>query len=279
VRDFLKMTTRLNLWLAALALIFALPYYWLLVDDRPAEVEAHPLSIGQLRDLARSIPGSSPRSIRYEAIAGRLVPRTIIAAGLGIKQTRFTVRVYRLEIPDRPAIIIDSGITAAVAQRAGFRSYHPDRQALVNAELKQASLVVTLSENDLHSGGLALAGLERPSGKPRGGSACAGPRALAPGIVEIPICDDVLASRMVYVRLASGREYLLVGDVAPTADNVRYRAGPSRLFNDFVETQDRDAIHSWLRTIDRLRKEAPEMVIVPGHGNVEEKDIRRGFHT
>jgi hypothetical protein len=59
---------------------------------------------------------------------------------------------------------------------------------------------------------------------------------------------------MVYVRRSDNQGYLLTGDVAPTLANLTYQAGPSRLMNDFVQYQNRRAIHGWLLTADHLLK-------------------------
>lgn len=271
------MTKRLNRWLLALIVIIGVPYYWLLIDDRPGHVEPHAVSIRQLRDLAQSKPGLAPSSISSEIVAWRYVPRSIVAAGQGVKLLHYSVLVYRLAIPNGPPVMIDSGLSAAAAQQYGLDHYYADKQARINAELKKARRVVTLSENGLHSGAIELAGLKRPARSPDDGGGCPEPRAIAAGVVEIPVCGNVIASRMIYVRLNDGREYLLTGDIAPTWENVQYQAGPSRLMNVFFRAQDGRVIHSWLRTIGQLQKQAPRMIIVPGHAPVPENDIHRTF--
>jgi len=272
------MTTRLNRWLLALILIVGIPYYWLLIDDRPGQVEPHHVSIAQLRHLARSGPGPAPASISYETVAWRYLPRIILAAGQGTRPVRFDLRAYRLAVPNGPPIMIDTGLSAAAARRSGFEHYQADAQALINAELKMARLVVTLSDKSSYGGAIEPAGPKPSAGKPDAGVNCPGIRALAKGIVEIPICDDVIASRMIYVRLSDGREYLLAGDIAPTSENVRYQAGPSRLANDFFRTQDQKAIHRWLRTIGQLQKQAPHLIVVPGHDPLPKEDMQLGFY-
>jgi len=48
--------------------------------------------------------------------------------------------------------------------------------------------------------------------------------------------------------------------------------------NALVQDQDREAIHSWLLTIKHLTKQAPRMIIIPGHAPLSEAEISRGFH-
>jgi hypothetical protein len=91
-----------------------------LIDDRPGQVEPHQISIKQLRDLAGSLPGPAPTAISYETIACRYVPRIFLAAGQGLKVTHFTIRAYRIAIPNGKPIIIDSGMSTAAAKRNGL---------------------------------------------------------------------------------------------------------------------------------------------------------------
>jgi len=139
------------------------PFYWFLIDDRPGQVEPQKISIRQLRDLAQSVPGLAPTAISYETIAWRYVLRTMLGAGLGVRQIRFSVNAYRLAIPNGQSIMIDSGLSAASAQELGLGHYDAHAQARVNTELKKVKLVFTLGEDVLHSGGIQLAGLARPA--------------------------------------------------------------------------------------------------------------------
>ena len=43
------MTRRLNWFLLAMLVLFGGPYYWLLIDNRPGDAAAKPVSITQLR--------------------------------------------------------------------------------------------------------------------------------------------------------------------------------------------------------------------------------------
>jgi len=271
------MTKRLNLWLLFLILILGLPYYWLFIDDRSGLVEPYPLTVKDLRRLAESQPGSRPISIRYEVIGQRAIPRTLIAAGQGFKMQSLTARAYRLEIEDGSSIMIDTGMTRDAATRLEFDSYNAIAQALIEKELKKASLVVTLSNGVLHSGGLTRVGPAQPAEQRPDASKCPGARALAPGVVEIPVCGKVNSPRMVYVRLDGGAEYLFAGDIAPFKATLDWNAGPSRLVNDFHLWQDRLEIHRWLLTISRLKEQAPRLIVIVGHSPLPIEDMSRGF--
>jgi len=173
--------------------------------------------------------------------------------------------------------MIDTGLSPAAARRNGLEKYDAQLQSRVNAELKKAKLVITLSNNELHNGAISQAGTVLPERRRRTGSQCPGLRALTKGVVEIPVCGKLVASRMIFVRLADGREYLFMGDIAPTAENIEYQAGPSRLINDFYQHQDRKALHSWLLTVANLRNQAPDLILVTGHATVSPKDLVQHF--
>ena len=47
------MTRRFNRIVIALIVLIGLPYYWLLLDNRPGDAQPKPVSIEQLRALRR----------------------------------------------------------------------------------------------------------------------------------------------------------------------------------------------------------------------------------
>jgi glyoxylase-like metal-dependent hydrolase (beta-lactamase superfamily II) len=93
----------------------------------------------------------------------------------------------------------------------------------------------------------------------------AGLHAIAPGVVLIKAPGHTPGSQMIFVRLASGREYLFMGDVASLADNVLLQHQRSRYVTRFISGDDRAAVAAQLRAIDDLHRQAPAMVLVPGH--------------
>ncbi|MFN9377811.1 MAG: hypothetical protein ACK564_12440, partial [Novosphingobium sp.] len=93
------MRRKINLTLLVLILLIGLPYYWLLLDNRPGKAAPKPVTIGQLRELASSVPGQAPAALELELVAQRLVPRTLFAAGNGIKRAVIGVMAWRLSVP------------------------------------------------------------------------------------------------------------------------------------------------------------------------------------
>lgn len=285
------MTRRLNWILGIVLLLIGVPYYWLLVDNRPGDAAAQSVSIVQLRQLAAVLPGPHPAGVEMEAIARRDVPGNLFAAGIGLKQRTITVMAFRLPVPGGKPIVIDSGFTRADAEGMGIETWSGEAQGRVNRAMDEAGVILITHEHPDHIGGMVgWAGNEagfrqRAFGKQRMTAPQAAfvaqklhlrqgdattqrdqrPRAVAPGVVSIPAPSHTPGSQMVFVTLANGREYLFAGDIATLDESWKQLRARSRLVGDFLAPEDRSAVFAWLRTIRALKQAAPGLVVVPGH--------------
>ncbi len=292
------MTHRLNMLLLALAVPFGLLYYWLLLENPARGGAPHPISITRLRALADSVPGQRPERVQVIVSGAKRAPGNFYAAGSGMRRRLYAVMSFRLPVPGAGPVIIDSGTTPALGQAARLEYFLAGQQREIDASLAAASLILATSEQPLQLGGLAAFAARPAAAVPlthaklnpeqvprRTGNdqipsdqlpwpatlvlrpAITGPepQAMAPGVVVIPTGWPSPGAQMVYVRLAGGREYLFAGDVAPfrsSYDELRVR---SNLHNWFEPREDRAAAMRWLITLAALQREAPELVIVPGH--------------
>ncbi|MFN5086354.1 MAG: hypothetical protein ACK5EX_12820 [Novosphingobium sp.] len=282
------MRRKINLTLLVLILLIGLPYYWLLLDNRPGKVEPKPVTIEQLRSLAGSIPGAAPGAVELELVAQRHLPRNFFAAGHGMKRALIGVMAWRLPVAGGKPIIIDTGLHRIDAAAMGMDQYWPERQAKVDRAMAAAGLILATHEHPDHLGALArnggvpltdVARLNRgqlpPSpfaaalawnGSPPAASLSdGGPQAVAPGVVVIPAPSHTPGSQMIYVRLADGREVLFAGDIATLAASWQELRARSRLIGDHFAPEDRREVFAWLRTIRALKAEAPGLVVLPGH--------------
>ena len=283
------MTRRLNWFLLALLLLVGVPYYWLLIDNRPGDAAPKPLTIGQLRQLAASQGGAAPSAIEVEVVSWRRLPGDLFVAGSGLKRQLVAVMAWRLPVPGGKPIVIDSGLTQADADAMEMEAYFPQNQAEVSNALKEAGLVLVTHEHPDHEGALVAGGGEpllqaarlnpgqvrqaplaaslRWSGDaaPTAQIAAQGPQAVAPGVVVIPAPSHTPGSQMIYVRLANGREFLFAGDIATFARSWQHTRARSRLVGDWLAPEDRGEVYAWLRTIRALHRQAPGLIILPGH--------------
>lgn len=282
------MRRKINLMLLILILLIGLPYYWLLLDNRPGQATAKPITIGQLRTLAGSIPGPAPAAVELELAAQRHLPRNLFAAGHGMKRALIGVMAWQLPVPGGKPIVIDSGLHRIDAAEIGMNQYWPERQRKIDQAMARAGLILATHEHPDHLGALARTGgvplletarlnqgqlppspyaatLRWQGALPQAKLAEGGPQAVAPGVVVIPAPSHTPGSQMVYVRLADGREVLFAGDIATLAASWQELRARSRLVGDYLAPEDRSEVYAWLRTIRALSAEAPGLVVIPGH--------------
>lgn len=287
------MTHRLNILLLVLAALIGAPYYWLFIHNPSRSVQPHAVSIAQLRTLADSHPGPRPDGVEMTIVGWRQVPGNIHSAGAGMQRKLFSTLSFRLPVAGSGPVIIDTGISRQLAALASLKRFMPERQAAVDADMRAASLILATSEQPEHLGGLAAFAADSanalsltharlnpqqvpdttaddhipwPSGLVlRPAIPAERPVALAPGVVAIPAPGPSPGSQMIYVHLQDGREYLFAGDIAPLASNYLELRTSSNLLNTFWQSEDRTAVMRWLVTIDALRRQAPGLIVVPGH--------------
>ena len=294
--------------LIALLLLIGIPFYWLLVDNRPGNANQSVIDIAQARRLAASIPGPPPQIVSVQQVGWRRVPGAVFVAGGGLK--RNLISIYALEL-NGPwgGIVIDSGMGPAEAAQMGLERYSPKDQAKVDAALRAARLIVFTHEHSDHIAGLlrlpdfaavAQKALIPPEQAPDGPKASelpwpadartaippfayTGMKAIAPGVVLIRTPGHTPGSQMIFARLANGREYLFTGDTATMARSWEQTRARSRLVGDLIVGEDRNAVFGWLKAIRAAHRANPKLVVVPGHDyetllySKHHYDIRKGF--
>jgi hypothetical protein len=162
--------------------------------------------------------------------------------------------------------------------------FMPRAQARVDAALASAASLVHLTIADSQLGGLhTIAGTARGKAlasqlaEQQRADLKGSPYALAPGVVIIPMPQLRASARLVYVRTSAGREYLFAGNLAPIRQSWESARLPARFVTDFGRREDRAAIRSWLLTLRNLKREAPELVVVPGYAIPRRSGLERFF--
>lgn len=293
------MFTRIAL---LLALIVAVPYYWLLMDPGPTSVAPRDIDIARLRSLAESQQGPRPVAIEFAAVATDNEPGTLLVAGGGLRTEETGVFIWRLVTPGGDTVI-NSGLTQDQAMATGYRDYHPEIQQTANGWMRSAKRIVFTSEDTDHIGGLiALVLKDRTvAGKlvgnarqidavralapvlmdslgtaPASLAAPDGYAAIAPGIAVVRTPGYLEGSQMIYVRLQNGREYLFLGDTAPMHRNVDWQRPRSRYAANWLGSEDRSATLGWIKGLARLKKREPGLTLIYGHDYSWLKDPTNG---
>jgi glyoxylase-like metal-dependent hydrolase (beta-lactamase superfamily II) len=274
--------------LLALLVVVGVPYYWLLVDNRPGSGPGERFDVAELRRLADAVPGPKPNAIAIEMVGWRRVPGALFVAGGGLKRNLLAINTVLVRGPWGD-IVIDSGFGPQDAEAFGLERYMPAAQARVDAAMRRARVIVFTHEHLDHMAGLlrmpdhariAQKALITPEQGPMAPLARTLPwatgaqvrpfryeryAAIAPGVVLIRTPGHTPGSQMVFVRLANGREVLVAGDTATMERSWRKLRARSRLVGDLLVGEDRAAVFAWLKAIRALKRDNPDLVVIPGH--------------
>jgi hypothetical protein len=277
------LTRKLNLALLLLLVFVGVPFGWLLLDASVSGAAVKAISIAQLRQLADSMPGDRPKSLRYELIAQRRFVSDVLAAGSGLRPVPYGIRAYQLVFPSGPGITVDRGMSRVLADENDLRDFDPEAQSIVDRAVASSRLNLTLSADVEHTGRTEVApafGSGRGVGPdPASAANTQAPYAVARGVVVLPADGVAPGRRMVYVRLASGQELILAGDIAPVRTSWQEMRPPARMTTSFLGNDDREETASWLRTLGKLKAAAPGLEIVPGHDSLVPRVLVHGFTT
>lgn len=302
------MTHRFNLALLAILLASGVPFFWLHLENPPRAVAPFKVTVAQLRALAATVPGPRPVRIELTQVGEKPVPGNLYAAGSGIRMRRFAVLSFRFPVPGASPVIVDTGTTRDLAVANKLSHFDPQRQAAVERDMREASIILATGADPLSLGGLAGLGatpnsapaLSRsrlnvaqvpgdtgPAALPwppslvlRPAIDLSGPpQAVAPGIVVIPAGSVLPGAQLIYVRLASGREYILAGDVVPLRVSLdELRARSNQLEWNEPGTSRTEQMR-WLVTLKRMESAVPGLLVIPGHDRdwITDRDARTGI--
>ncbi|MBV1918816.1 MAG: hypothetical protein KUG65_12265 [Sphingomonadaceae bacterium] len=278
------MTPKFNISILVILLLIAIPSYWLLFENNTGTARPKPVTIAQLRSLAGPKEGPAPRSIRFEQVASRFRTRNLVAAGYGMRWERLYIFAYMLEYRNRAPAFIGAGISEAQTKGLDYRSHEGAAQKRVALNLANAGQVIPLEQANEQLGGLEMLAERAVADRLREDihqqwqkDAKGTPYALAPGIVIIPTPGLRSKSRLVYVRLTNGREYLFAGSLAPIHQSWTKIRAPARIVTDHFRKDDRQEIFSWLLTLRALKRESHDLIIVSGNRIPGKSGIRRYF--
>jgi len=229
-----------------------------------------------VRSLARAVPGDLPTSVGYLSVQDDSALESDAVDSAPHTKTFEVTPVFQVRYR-QGWIMVDAAYNQEEAGTAG--KFYPDRYDQIVAALRGARLIVITHEHGDHVGTLLLPAVARDVAfktmltkqqeqtllyKPRKGAKLDATTArrfmvvdyehvlpIAPGVVLIRAPGHTPGSQMVYVKLASGREIILVGDVVwHTAGIDLQRQKPDSTSAQMKE--DRTTIEqqiAWLKTV------------------------------
>lgn len=253
--------------------------------------------LDKVRAAARAVPGDLPRSLHVLTFAEFKTPLSGAVEGAGDEVVDGAYTAFQVRYP-RGWIMVDAGVDREVETDTTV-TIHEDRYQRVQEALRGASLIVVTHEHHDHVAGVihtpardliapktvltraqvqTLRAIGTQAG-PLGSSPLIHLTAadaarylvldyeqlypLAPGVVLIKAPGHTPGSQMVYVRLASGREISLVGDIAWFMAGIERRlqkpAGVSREMGE-----DRAALQQQLDWLSGLTQRQ-HVVLVNSH--------------
>lgn len=291
---------RIALWVVVILVAFGFgAYRYLLGRTDVPETSTYALDLTEIRRLASSVPGDKPLRVNHEQLALGSLPRGAIFAGESLRTPEPMIHgAYQIVFADG-YIVIDSAF-----DEAGLRVMNPDAEfssegyAAIQRGLGGARKIVITHEHADHSGGFAsyatpenlvgrleltveqLANTEQLDRAkfPKTLASALTPlaydrySAIAPGVVLVKAAGHTPGSQMVFVQLASGKEFLFLGDVAWHMDQIRELWYRPRLVTDFFIGEDRDAVMGQYRVLHDLAGRDP-VQLVASHDVEQRKSL------
>jgi len=259
-------------------------------------------SLADVRATAALIPGRRPLRINVVKFAESRRTKNFSVSGAPADPSVQARTAFQVVFADGQ-VMVDTGMDEQVHRffgRGVEEPYDRDNAAQVERALTSARLIVVTHEHGDHVAGVVHS--------PR--AAALAPKTMltrsqlqtliaSPQMPEIKMTDELAArfivmdydryfpaasgmvlikapghtpgSQMVYVALDSGREYLLIGDVAWHMDGVRL----VKTKNAPWITEDQTALTAQLTWLNQLSRSDPRLVIVASHDDEQRLELVR----
>lgn len=284
------MARRLPVMVAALLWVLAalMAGVSLRAQDGPTWIA----TLEEVRRAAAVIPGPRPLRVNFRKFAESLRTKNFSVEGAPEAPSIQARTAFQVVYPDGH-IMVDAGMDLPVHSffgRGVEEPYFPEAVRQVEQAVRRARLVVVTHEHGDHVAGvihspvaaelapktiLTRAQLQTLTTSPQMPEIRVTPEMaarfvvvdyvkylpVAPGVVLIKAGGHTVGSQMVFVALESGREYLLIGDVAWHMDGVRLVKGKDAPW----VTEDTAAVMAQLTWLNELSRTEPDLVVVASH--------------
>lgn len=286
---------RISLALGALSAALLCFLWWAaLANGSPAQ----PIPDIPLADMRAAVDGDDPSSLPIQLnlhlLGTKFAPAAAVEAGGGLGKTRIAYTAFEADYPDGGAVMIDAGADrATVNSNSGHASFDDAAWHRLLNKMVSARLVLLTHEHSDHVMALARnprvtevathawltssqrQGLLRSAENAVGRRALAGAankpsdrvQRVAPGIAVAPMPGHSPGSQLAYVRLANGREYLFIGDIAWNMSNLAHGRTRPRFMQWFFfdPPEQRSLVIAQLHALHDLAATEPALTMVPCH--------------
>ncbi len=265
-----------------------------------AQTASWSADIADIRRAAALIPGAKPARLNFLKFAASLRTKNFSVQGAPATPSVQARTAFQVMYPDS-YVMVDAGMDQAVHDffgRGTKEPYDPAAAAQVAKAVEGARMILVTHEHGDHVAGvirgpqaaqfaaktiLTRTQVEVLTTKPQMPEILLTAEQarrfivvdydkylpVAPGIVLIKAGGHTPGSQMVFVTLASGREYLLIGDATWHMDGVREMKGKAAPW----VTEDVPAVLDQLRWLNQLSKSDPTLVIVASHDEEQHAEL------
>ncbi len=286
---------KLLVLLFSLVFVAAAGTWWLLIDARAPNRAPQLFDLAAYRSLVAADEGDGPTAVEWLEVAHDKAPAWAVQAGRFGAPVEMSYNAVRLSWPGRSLLIggaVDESAFESMRQtpegRFDERAYrillatvggadavwitheHVDHVMAIARHPRPQRLAETLRLNPYQlavmpaftTDGMLpaeLQGLE-PVAVSRA-------KRIAPGVVVAPAAGHTQGSQVFYVQRADGQEYLLIGDIVWSMQNIADLSTRPRLLQYVVFDPDeaRARVLEQVRALHDLMAAEPALVIVPAH--------------
>ena len=288
----------IGILVAGLVIVTGAALWWLTIGFSHAPKSADGMfDIATWRSLAGSMDGPLPVRIEVQEVGHDKAPLLAARAGAFGQEWQTSYNAVRVVYPDGAILIggaVDRAMAESMVQDKNEWSFDDAAYEQLIKAISTASQVLMTHEHRDHIIAIArypdaealaphlwanaaqIAALPRYVSPLPEAFRTLQPRlsgeveAVAPGIVAVPAPGHTPGSQLVFIKLQSGEEYLLIGDIVWSMSSIEELTMRPVLtqYVVFDPNEDRAAIKDQIRAIHDLMADEPGLIVFPSHDRI-----------